>query len=169
MSGQACSLAVHVQPVSSQQPGQSVQCTAGSLQSHLAPRRSAAALGVGVGAAVFCGGNRSDEENPARCGLAFAPEMGIVSPLAELSSQEVSTLAQVRPITMSWTLRRLSIAGSIPDIICRSYVRCTAHNCFPVSLSMWLLICCASPTQMSWLIVMLWLLQALGTARMGPC
>ncbi|CAK0785177.1 hypothetical protein CVIRNUC_008383 [Coccomyxa viridis] len=55
---------------------------------------SAAALGEGVGAAVFCGGNRSDEENPARCGLASAPELGIMSPLAELSSHEVSTLAQ---------------------------------------------------------------------------
>ena len=61
---------------------------------------SAAAIGEGVRAAVFCGGNRSDEENPARCGLASAPELGIMSPLAELSAEEVSILAQVWPITI---------------------------------------------------------------------
>ena len=92
----------------------------------LGAQASAAALGEGVGAAVFCGGNRSDEEDPARCGLASAPELGIVSPLAELSSHEVSMLAQVRSVTMFWTIPRLNIAGSIPDIICRLYKRCTA-------------------------------------------
>ena len=56
---------------------------------------SAAALGEGVPAAVFCGSNRSDEEDPARCGLACAPELGIAAPLADLSADQVSMLAQV--------------------------------------------------------------------------
>ena len=127
---------------------------------------SAAALGEGVGAAVFCGGNRSDEENPARCGLASAPELGIMSPLAELTSQEVSSLAQVKPMTMCWTLLGLRIAGSTPDIICRSYVRCTGHECIAVRL---LAPCgCSSvSTRLSWLTVLLQLLQALGLPEWG--
>ena len=56
---------------------------------------SAAALGEGVPAAVFCGSNRRDEEAPARCGLACAPELGIAAPLADLSADQVSMLAQV--------------------------------------------------------------------------
>ena len=128
---------------------------------------SAAALGEGVGAAVFCGSNRSDEENPARCGLASAPELGIMSPLAELSSQEVSSLAQVRPITMWWTFPVLNIAGSNPNVICRSSARCSAHDCESVSLSIWPLIYPSSHIQMSWLRAILHLLQALGLPEWG--
>ena len=128
---------------------------------------SAAALGEGVGAAVFCGGNRSDEENPARCGLASAPELGIMSPLAELSSHEVSTLAQVRAAIMCWSLPRLSIAGSLPDLKCELDVRRTAHDCTSVSLSTWPLICLSSSTHIIWPIVTLQLLQALGLPEWG--
>ncbi len=56
---------------------------------------SAAALGDEISAAVFCGSNRTDEENPARCGLACAPELGFATPLADLTVDEVSMLAQV--------------------------------------------------------------------------
>lgn len=60
-------------------------------------RASAAALGDTVSSAVFCGANRDDEENPARCGLACAPELGVAAPLADLSADKVSMLAQVCP------------------------------------------------------------------------
>ena len=113
MSGQAFSPAAHDQPVSSQPPGQSAQCTAGSLQSHAAPRRPRLRLARASGL-------------PSSAGATSAPELGIMSPLAELSSHEVSTLAQVRSVTMFRTIPRLNIAGSIPDIICRLYKRCTA-------------------------------------------
>ena len=129
MSGQAFSPAAHDQPrvESAARSERAVYSWLSAIAS--GAQASAAALGEGVGAAVFCGGNRSDEEDPARCGLASAPELGIVSPLAELSSQEVSSLAQVRPITTCRTFPALTIAGSNPNVICTSYARCSAHDC----------------------------------------
>lgn len=56
---------------------------------------AAADLGDGADAVVFCGANARDLGNAARCGLRAAGDLGVVCPLADLSPDIVTQLAQV--------------------------------------------------------------------------
>ncbi|EIE21800.1 hypothetical protein COCSUDRAFT_66687 [Coccomyxa subellipsoidea C-169] len=56
---------------------------------------AAADLGDGAEAVVFCGANAHDLANSARPGLRAAGELGILCPLADLSPETVTVLAQM--------------------------------------------------------------------------
>ncbi len=60
---------------------------------------AAADLGDGAEAVVFCGANAHDLANSARPGLRAAGELGILCPLADLSPETVTVLAQVCPLS----------------------------------------------------------------------
>ena len=63
---------------------------------------AAADLGNSADAVVFCGANARDLNNAARCGLRAAGDLGIVCPLADLSPDIVTQLAQVISSAKRW-------------------------------------------------------------------
>lgn len=92
--------------VAPQPKGESPQFSETAPRSERAVYTSLAAISVGAASAaadlgdskdaiVFCGANARDLSNAARCGLKAARDLGVVCPLADLSPDIVTQLAQV--------------------------------------------------------------------------